>query len=51
MPKLEQRHRDRLAAVQRRFGQKITSRGNPDASHSADFVEMVADPEGLSRLD
>jgi len=45
----EQRHRDRLAAIQRRFGQQITSRGNPDASHSADFVEMVADPEGLMR--
>ena len=43
----EQQHRDRLAAIQRRFGQQITSRGNPDASHSADFVEMVADPEGL----
>jgi hypothetical protein len=43
----EQQHRDRLAAIQRRFGQQVTSRGNPDASHSADFVEMVAGPEGL----
>jgi hypothetical protein len=43
----EQRHRDRLAAIQRRFGQQITSRGNPDADHALDFAETVADPEGL----
>jgi len=42
----EQRHDDRLAAIQRHFGHQFTIRGNPDASHAADFVEMVADPEG-----
>jgi hypothetical protein len=43
----EQRHRDRLAAIQRCFGQQITSGGNPDADHAVDFAETVADPEGL----
>ena len=43
----EQRHRDRLAAIQRHFGQQIMSRGDPDADHALAFVETVADPEGL----
>jgi hypothetical protein len=30
----EQRHRDRLAAIQRHFGQQITSRGNPGANYA-----------------
>jgi hypothetical protein len=43
----ERRHRDRLAAVQRYFGQQMARRGNPDADHALAFVETVADPEGL----
>jgi len=43
----EQRHRDRLAAIQRHFGQQVMSRGDPDADHALAFVETVADPEGL----
>jgi hypothetical protein len=43
----EQRHYDRLAAIQRYFGQQVVSRGNPDAGHALAFVETVADPEGL----
>jgi hypothetical protein len=43
----EQRHRDRLAAIQRHFGQQVTSHGSPDAGHALAFVETVADPEGL----
>ena len=43
----EQRHYDRLAAIQRHFGQQITRRGDPDADHALAFVETVADPEGL----
>jgi hypothetical protein len=43
----EQRHYDRMAAIQRHFGQQVTSRGNPDAGHAQAFVETVADPEGL----
>ena len=42
----EQRHRDRLAAIQRHFGQQIARRGDPDADHALAFVETVADPEG-----
>ena len=42
----EQRHRDRLAAIQRHFGQQVTCHGNPDAGHAQAFVETVADPEG-----
>ena len=42
----EQRHADRLAAIQRHFGQQITSRGNPDADHAVAFV-AEHDPEGL----
>ena len=42
----EQRHRDRLAAIQRHFGQQVTCHGNPDAGHEQAFVETVADPEG-----
>jgi hypothetical protein len=43
----EQRHYDRLAAIQRYFGQQIARRGNPDADHALAFVETVGDPEGL----
>ena len=43
----EQRHYDRLAAIQRYFGQQIARRGDPDADHALAFVETVADPEGL----
>ena len=43
----EQQHRDRLAAIQRHFGQQVTSHGSPDAGHALAFVETVADPEGL----
>jgi len=43
----EQRHYDRLAAIQRHFGQQIARRGDPDADHALAFVETVADPEGL----
>jgi hypothetical protein len=39
----EQRHFDRLAAIQRHFGQQTISRGNP--GHALAFVETVADPE------
>ena len=42
----EQRHRDRLAAIQRHFGQQVTCHGNPDAGHAQAFVETVADPKG-----
>jgi hypothetical protein len=42
----EQQHRDRLAAIQRHFGQQVTSHGSPDAGHALAFVETVADPEG-----
>jgi hypothetical protein len=42
----EHRHRDRMAAIQRHFGQLIVSRGDPDAGHAQAFVENVADPEG-----
>ena len=40
-------HYDRLAAIQRHFGQQVMSRGDPDADHALAFVETVADPEGL----
>jgi len=40
-------NRDRLAAIQRHFGQQVMSRGDPDADHALAFVETVADPEGL----
>jgi hypothetical protein len=43
----EQRHRDRMAAIQRHFGQQVMSRGDPDADHALDFVETDADPERL----
>ena len=43
----EQRHYDRMAAIQRYFGQQIARRGHPDADHALAFVETVADPEGL----
>ena len=43
----EQQHRDRLAAIERHFGQQISRRGDPDADHALAFVETVADPEGL----
>jgi hypothetical protein len=43
----EQRQDDRLAAVQRHFGQQIARRGDPDADHALAFVETVADPERL----
>jgi hypothetical protein len=43
----EQRHYDRVAAIQRYFGQQMARRGNPDADYAVVFVEMVADPEGL----
>jgi hypothetical protein len=42
----EQRHYDRLAALQRHFGQQIARRGDPNADHALAFVETVADPEG-----
>jgi hypothetical protein len=45
----EQRHRDRLAAIQRHFGQQIVSRGDPDAAHAIDFITVGADPEGIVR--
>jgi len=45
----EQQHRDRLAAIERHFGQQISRRGDPDADHALAFVETVADPEGLYR--
>jgi hypothetical protein len=43
----EQRHYERLAAIQRHFGQQVMSRGDPDADHALAFVETVADPEAL----
>ena len=43
----EERHRDRLAAIQRHFGQQVMSRGDPDADHAFAFVETVGDPDGL----
>jgi hypothetical protein len=43
----EQRHYDRLAAIQRYFGQQIARRGDPDADHALAFVETIADPERL----
>jgi len=43
----EQQHRDPLAAIQRHFGQQVTSHGDPDADHALAFVETVADPERL----
>ena len=43
----ERRHYERLAAIQRHFGQHVMSRGNPEADHALAFVETVADPEGL----
>ena len=43
----EQRHYERLAAIQRHFGQQVMSRGDPDADHALAFVETVADPAGL----
>ena len=42
----EQRHRDRLAAIQRHFGQQVMSRGDPNADHALAFVDTVADPRG-----
>jgi hypothetical protein len=42
----EQRHTNRLAAVQRHFGQQITSRGDPDADRALAFVAEV-DPTGV----
>ena len=45
----EQRHRDRLAAIQRHFGQQVMSRGDPDADHALAFIETVADPVGCIR--
>jgi hypothetical protein len=45
----EQRHYDRLAAIQRYFGQQMARRGNPDADYAVVFVEMVADPRGCMR--
>lgn len=38
-------HADGLAAIQRHFGQQITSRGNPDADHAIVFV-AEHDPDG-----
>src|SRR5262249_49092251 len=43
----EQRHYDRLATIQRHFGQQIARRGDPDADPAPAFVKTVADPEGL----
>ena len=43
----ERRHYERLAAIQRHFGQHVMSRGNPEADHALAFVETVADFEGL----
>jgi len=43
----EQRHRDRMAAIQRYFEQLIVARGHPATDHALAFVETVADPEGL----
>jgi hypothetical protein len=40
-------HRDRLAAIQRHFGQQVASLGDPDADHALAFVQTIADPEGL----
>lgn len=40
-------HQDRLAALQRRFGQACTSRGNPDAPRAVEFLRNI-DPEGGS---
>ncbi len=38
-------HKDRLAALQRHFGQAITSREDPDATHAQAFLASV-DPDG-----
>jgi hypothetical protein len=43
----EQRHYDRLAAIQQHFGQQVMRHGNPDADHAQAFVKTVADPEGI----
>ena len=43
----ERRHRDRLAAIQRHFGQQIARRNDPGADHALAFVKTVADPERL----
>jgi hypothetical protein len=40
----EHRHADRMAAIQRHFGEQITSRGDPDADHALMFV-AEHDPE------
>ena len=45
----EQRHYDRLGAMQRHFGQQVMSRGDPDADHALAFIETVADPVGCIR--
>jgi hypothetical protein len=42
----EQRHRDRLGAIKRHFGQQVMNSGDPDADHALAFIETVADPEG-----
>jgi hypothetical protein len=42
----EQRHGNRMAAIQRHFGQQITSRGNPDAENALAFVAEI-DPAGM----
>ena len=43
----ERRHYERLAAIQRHFGQHVMSRGNPEADHALAFVETVANPQGV----
>ena len=42
----EQRHADRLAVIQRHFGQQITSRGNPTPITPSPSSPSI-DPEGL----
>ena len=43
----EQRHRDRMAAIQQYWGKQLDARGNPDADHAQAFVADVADPDRL----
>ena len=40
----EQRHYDRLAAIQRYFGHLMARRGDPDADHALAFGETVTHP-------
>src|SRR5260370_14213663 len=42
----EQRHANRMVAVQRHFGQQITSRRDPDTDHALPFVVEIH-PAGL----